>query len=164
MVPPDGMVMGHCAAEAGNRFVCGQLDVTPPPEHGRHVTAPATQAVKSEIGGQTIRIYVGEATTQPALGPGDFMHGFVKALFHVAVKIIEQQSDIDSSLVDKVISQYQLINDEFNYGQLLVNLYDNHPTEQVENALVKLAQTTHYQCRVGRKTPFPSAQTRRCER
>lgn len=63
-----------------------------------------------------------------------------------AAKLIEQQQlPGNSPLAQKVLQQYRATGDECNYGKLLLNLYANAPSTDVEVALLTLAKTTDYQ-------------------
>ncbi len=63
-----------------------------------------------------------------------------------AAKLVEQQQlPADSPLAQKILQQYRATGDECNYGKLLLNLYVNDPSADVEAALLTLAKTTDYQ-------------------
>lgn len=63
-----------------------------------------------------------------------------------AAKLIEQQQlPANSPLAQKVLQQYRAIGDECNYGKLLLNLYANDPSAEIEAALLALVKTADYQ-------------------
>ena len=60
-------------------------------------------------------------------------------------RIIEEANLKPTSLlVTQTLKQYQLINDEFNYGMLLCSLYQNYPNSDLKRKILDIATLTDY--------------------
>ncbi|MAD02397.1 MAG: hypothetical protein CMK65_02045 [Pseudoalteromonas sp.] len=68
----------------------------------------------------------------------------LSALNFSSCVIAESKISNNSSLVTNTLKKYKEINDEFNYGMTILNLYKNNPCNEKHEELLKINEKTEY--------------------
>ena len=58
--------------------------------------------------------------------------------------IAESKASQSSSLVKNTLKSYKKINDEFNYGMTVLDIYKNHPSKDIKTELLEINEKTEY--------------------